>query len=69
MCIHKNIIPYLRLQARINLRVALFMSTNSGIQANVPEPHGRGIVAGELDGVLAVRMLVDDVWGVVGDFL
>jgi len=52
---------------RIDLRVAVHMCTNSKIahDLNVIQPqldNGRVIADGELDGVLAKTLLIDDVW-------
>ena len=67
-------IDYIRLQARINLRVAVHMCTNSKVRfdLNLPLPqanHGRAIAAGELDGERARASLNDDVWKLAIEFL
>ena len=72
-------VEYIRLQFRIkqdriNLRVAVHMCTNSKIahDLNVVQPQldtGRVIADGELDGVLAKTLLIDDVWRRAIEFL
>ena len=67
-------VEYVRLQFRINLRVAVHMCTNSKIahELNVVQPqldNGRVIADGELDGVLAKTLLIDDVWRGAIEFL
>ena len=59
---------------RIDLRVAVHMCTNSKIahDLNVIQPqldNGRVIADGELDGVLAKTLLIDDVWRGAIEFL
>ena len=73
-----SIVSYIRLQARIkvariNLRVAVFMCNNSKVRYdfNVTQTQDNlpTIANGELDGVLALRLLNDDVWSVIVEFL
>ena len=72
-----SIVPYIReqnrIKARIDLRVAVFMCTNSKVRYdfNVPQTQDKlpTIANGELDGVLALRLLDDDVWRVIVQFL
>ena len=71
-----SVIPYIRLQARIpriNLRVAVFMCTNSKVRHDLKIPQTQSnlptVADGELDGVLALRKLHDDVWRDIIEFL
>ena len=70
-----SIVPYILLQARIvriNLRVAVFMCTNSKVRYDFnvktqTQDKLPTIANGEL--VLALRLLNDDVWRVIVEFL
>ena len=73
-----SIVPYIREQnrikvARINLRVAVFMCTNSKVRYDFDVTQSQDnlptVADGELDGVLALRLLNDDVWSVIVEFL
>ena len=60
-------------KARINLRVAVFMCTNSKVRYDLKIPQTQNnlptVADGELDGVLALWRLHDDVWREIIEFL
>ena len=73
-----SIVPYIReqnrIKARIDLRVAVFMCTNSKVRYDFnvktqTQDKLPTIANGELDGVLALRLLDDDVWRVIVESL